>query len=497
MVLAWVGGNPPGMSVDEPAHYRKAVGVAHLDIMGAPAGYRRVPANSPSMLKWINRTSRAVRVPPKLHGCDPFRLPLRGRCPWDPTTVYDRPLPAGTEVTYVGTYPPYVYVLPSSAMRLAEALGGETEAVLMAGRAAVAALCLALVIAAGFLLRRRHDPLTGWLGLTLALSPMVLFLAAELAASGPEVAASICVLAAGLRLTRPADGSSPETGWVALAAGGLVLSTSRTLGPLWLFALLGLLTVLRGPAAVLAPVWAHRRAAAATAAVVGCGIAATAFWTIAVEPHADVRQATVVGGIGPGLRQLPAVGSHAIGSFGWFDVDLPWPLHALWAVLVVALVALALAVGSRRERTVVGLLVGLVVVGAVVVYAAVIRPTSADFRMQGRYVLPLFVALPIVAGEVVSANAGRVASLLRGRASELVGAAMATAVAVHGVAWVVNARHYVVNAKFNKEYPAGWEPVGGWAAWGAIVAAAVVLAWVGLVVTRRSGRRVAFDRLDE
>ncbi|HEX2275034.1 MAG TPA: hypothetical protein VHG90_14270, partial [Acidimicrobiales bacterium] len=32
MVLAWVGGNPPGMSVDEPAHYRKAVGFGHLDV---------------------------------------------------------------------------------------------------------------------------------------------------------------------------------------------------------------------------------------------------------------------------------------------------------------------------------------------------------------------------------------------------------------------------------------------------------------------------------
>ena len=507
MVLAWVGGNPPGMSVDEPAHYRKAVGLAHLDVMGERAAYLRAPDNSPSKLAWINRTSRAVRVPPKLHGCDPFRLPLGGRCPWDPTTVLDRRLPVGTELTYVGTYPPYVYVLPSSAMRLVEALGGETEAVLITGRAAVAVLCLALVIAAGFLLRgpqnrgpQNRGPqhtLTGLLGLTLALSPMVLFLAGELAASGPEVAASICVLAAGLCLTRLANGRSPTTCWVALAAGGLVLSISRSLGPLWLLALLALVVVLRGPRPVLALARAHRRAAAATTAVVGSGIVATALWTIIVEPHAEVRPSTVIGGVGPGLRQLPEVARHAVGSFGWFDVDLPWPLYALWGVLVVGMVALALVVGSRRERTAVVALAALEVVGAVVVYAAVIRPTSPDFRMQGRYVLPLLVALPLVAGEVVHGNVGRVASLLRGRASVLLGGAMAAAVAVHGVAWAVNARHYVVDAKFNEEYPAGWEPIGGWAVWAVLVAAAVVVGWLGLASARGAGRGVAIGRLDE
>lgn len=486
VVTAWVGGTPPGMSVDEPAHYRKAVGFAHLDIRGEPAGYVDVPANTPSMMAWLNRTSRAVTVPPDLHGCHAFRLPVGGRCPRLPPGIVDRPLRPDQEVSYVGTYPPYVYTVPAVPMRVAEELGGDTEVVLMVGRAAMAALGLALVGAAGALLRRGGRGLLGLVGLALALSPMVVFLMAELAASGPEVAASLCVMAAALYLTRDPDGGDARWAWIAFAAGALVLTTSRSVGPLWLAVLLALVVALRGRRRAVAAARRHRRAAAATAAVAVAGTAATALWRVAVEPKPELDASVVLEGLWPGLRQVPNVLAHGVGSFGWFDVDMPWPLYAVWAVLVVGLVALGVAVGSSRERRVLAGLVVLEVVGAVVFYAAVIRPTSVDFKMQGRYVLPLLVALPLVAGEIVSGHPERVASLLRHRVSTVLATAFAAAAAVHALAWTANALYYERSAIFGREYPNRWTPWGGWPLWGALAGGAVVLAWLGLVADRRS-----------
>ena len=493
MVGAWVGGNPPGMAVDEPAHYRKAVGASHLDLLGEPARYVYVPANTPSMRAWLNRTARAVTVPLPLHGCDPFRLPLNGRCPHDPSSVVDRPLRLDQEVTYVGTYPPFVYAVPSVPMRVTEALGGKAEAVLMTGRAAVAILGVLLVLAAGYLLGGGGRAAVAWAGLAVAVSPMVLFLMAELATSGPEVAASVCLVAAALSLTRPPPTDEGERlratvrsrmAWVALGASALVLTTSRSVGPVWLVVLLAVVVALRGLGPVVDAVRTNRRAAAATAAVAAVGVTATVLWRVFVEPKPPVRASTVLGGLWPGLRQVPNVLAHGVGSFGWFDVAMPWPLYAVWAVLVVGLVGLALAVGSSRERRVLAGLVVLEVVGAVVFYAAVIRPTSSDFKMQGRYVLPLLVALPLVAAEVLGGRPQRVATLLRGRAPAAFGAAIAVAAAVHGLAWAANARYYQRSAVFAEEYPARWEPWGGWPVWAVVVVCAVVLAWLAALPAR-------------
>ncbi|HEX2273753.1 MAG TPA: DUF2142 domain-containing protein, partial [Acidimicrobiales bacterium] len=483
----------------EPAHYRKAVGFGHLDVLGEPAGYVRAPANTPSMLAWLNRTSRAVTVPPDLHGCHAFRVPLGGRCPRLPPSVVDRPLSADQEVTYVGTYPPFVYAVPSVPMRVAEAVGARTEVVLIVGRGAVAVLCLALVVAAGFLLAGDGRGLATLVGLALALSPMVLFLMAELAASGPEVAACLCLLAAALSLTRGPDGDDggrtarvtpPAVAWVALAAGAVVLTTSRSVGPVWLVVLLGVVVLLRGRRLVVTVARAHRRATKVTAVLAAGGAAATVAWRVVVEPKPPLRASTVVSGIWPGLRQVPDVLAHGVGSFGWFDVDLPWPLYAVWAVLVVGLVLLALLVGSTRERRVLAGLLALEVVGAVVFYAAVIRPTSVDFKMQGRYVLPLLVTLPLVAGEIVGGRPERVRAVLRSGTSRVFAVAMAVAAAVHGLAWAANARYYQRSAVFGREYPARWEPWGGWPLWGVVAGCAVVLAWLGVLSDQRAERPV-------
>ena len=127
--------------------------------------------------------------------------------------------------TFIGTYPPFVYVPAGLLAHVAK----NPQTRLWLGRAGMAAIALLMLIAAMLVL---WDPETGGLsliGLVVAATPMVLFVSSTLSASGPEVASAICFIAALLRLSR----SKPPSWrvWATLAVSGIVLAISRELGP--------------------------------------------------------------------------------------------------------------------------------------------------------------------------------------------------------------------------------------------------------------------------
>src|SRR6202020_1147126 len=93
----------------------------------------------------------------------------------------------------------------------------------------------------------------------------------------------------------------------------------------------------------------------------------------------------------------------SVGTFGKLTVPLPSPLRALWLVAVLALTVAALAVGDRRQRL---LLLGTAALGVLfptLFYAVIYRHTG--FGLQGRYLLPVLMMVPMLAGEVVRLHA--------------------------------------------------------------------------------------------
>lgn len=494
LLAAWVVGDPPGMAPDEPAHYRKAVALGQGQLLGVPATYRHLPAVTASELDWLNQTARLVRVPAQLRGCDAFRLPLRGQCPFDEFAKLEGPVPAGQQISYVATYPPFAYVLPGLGTRAAQALGWHTEGALVTARAVLALECLLLVGLAGRLLlgparapaagtSARGDPRTaqrraGLLGLGVALAPMVPFLSATVTGSGPEVCAALAVGAGLLRLTRAEPGAAGRGVWWGTGLAALVLCTARTTGPIWLVLVVALTLALRGRAArgrVVAAVQAAPRAATGAAGLAAVGLVLAFGWHSLVEPTPPSDAALVLGGVLPAVGQLPAVAGQAVGVFGWVDVPLPAVLQALWVVLVAALLGGAARVGGVRERRALALGAGATVLVTVGLSAAVIRPTSPDFEMQGRYVLPILVVLPLLAAEVLRDHP----RLVPGR--RLVGAGLGVVVAVNAYAWVVNAAHYAGSRSFHAQYPGYWAPAAGWLAWAAVLAVGVLLAVAGIL----------------
>lgn len=108
---------------------------------------------------------------------------------------------------------------------------------------------------------------------------------------------------------------------------------------------------------------------------------------------ADVSRLDILGA-SLGLTSDRAV--QMIGRFGWLDTWVPTVTVMVWAGAVGALVLAGLLFGSWRQRLAVVWLVALLVIVPPVIES--LQAHRVGFFWQGRYLLPLAVGLPIVAG---------------------------------------------------------------------------------------------------
>ena len=472
---AWLVGNPPGASPDEPAHYLKAVaaGRGDLHLARKPPAPRHAESLTPAE-RWHQRTDRLVQVPPGLAptllACNAFHPEISAGCLNEP------PVPGPTEVgTVVGPYQPFTYVLPGLLMRPAS----DPESATRLGRLGFWLVSAGLLASAAYLLWSPAAGGSSLIGLLVATTPMVLFMASSLSANGLEIAGGVCFGAALIRLAR--DG--PQSGWTWAAAGvsGIAMALSRVTGVAWVILSIVAVAALVGRR----PAGAIVRRAGRRALWVGAGVAvamvASLAWEVMVQPRPPRSVGAAVRGLPRELRELPDVYEQAVGRFGWLDAPLPREAYWAWTVLLVALVLLALFVGRPRQRIVVG---GLVA-GSVVVTLAVAtlnRPTG--FPVQARYVLAFLVMVPLVAGEVLCTNRAR----LPARAGRFVVPSFAGfAAAVQAVAWYANGRRYAVGTNGPRWFlgAADWSPPLGWVPWLAVtLLAAASMAAAGLVALR-------------
>lgn len=476
LVLAWVFGNPPGAAPDERAHYVRALGAGGLQLAGVPfqpsAAQRRaffaqgsrgkpLPGAGLATVVWAAKQTRAFDVPLALSatsfGCNDRSPTQSAACLDDPPQA-----PRSRRVpTYTGTYAPFAYIVPGAAMRTQ----GSPAAALRAGRLVSALTCLALLIAAGVL--------TGGgvalAGMAVALTPMVVYCAAILNASGPEIAGSVCFLAAGLRLQRPGAGVGA---WAALAAGGAALTLSRSLGPVLLVTLGGMLLVLGG-ARLRRP--QHPRAAAAAGAVLLVAFCVAAWWDLARQPHGVEGGPSYGDALRQSLHDLDDIARHAVGNFGALDTPLPGWLYLAWALAALVVCGLAALRGSWRERA--GL-TACAVVALVVTIGVSVFQLRTGYGAQGRHVLPALVLLPLWAGEVLRRHPDGLTRL-----APAIGVVWAIGQAV---AWLANARRAAVGADGSWWFfgAAEWSPPGGWWPWALMAAAGAALGLAAAMAAR-------------
>jgi hypothetical protein len=299
---------------------------------------------------------------------------------------------------------------------------------------------------------------------------MVVFLASTLNPNGLEIASGVACATGLLSALRPADGEVPPRGaWLAFGAGGTVLAATRSLGPYFVVVLLGIAVLLVGLRRARASVLAAPRAATIAFCCVGLAVVLNVWWEVSYQPHFSwagvLDHAT--------LARLPRFGEELVGKFGWLEWHLPWPFYALWGALVFGLVAAALAAGTWKQR---GVLLALIAgcVGLAVAFNSVL-PTETGYDFQGRYLLPVVVATPLVAAEIVRRNrqsAGRLVAAFAAAGGVLVAGLQFTG-------WYLNSRRFAVGTSGPRWFAphAQWSPTWGWPLWiGVALAGTVCLA---------------------
>lgn len=482
--LAWVLGNPVAAAPDEPGHYLKALTVAGGKVTGERVSVPPPPSGSPAQQAWLRRTTKTVDVPPGLSPagltCNAFKPEISAACQYGV-----RPGSSSTrEFTNFGPAQPTTYLFPGLMSRLAD----NPVTAIQLGRLGGALVSVGLIWMAIALLWQRSLGIRSIVGLLVAVTPMAVFVTSSLTASGPEVAAGICFLAALLRLTR--HSAARTWVWAALGASGALLASARTLGPLWVALDMSIVVVSQG----LRRSWVVVRSAGSRAfwafSAVVAGVALSVSWELLVQPRGTLDATTFKNAVRPSLEYLRPVFGELIGVFGWLDSFLPAPVYVLWWTMLAILVSLALLAGTWRARAVLIALTGGI--AGLTLFIAVVNLAQTGFGMQGRYVLPIAVSVPLFAGEVLARDEQdrRLRHLERWLASLFL-----VAGGLQAVAWYANARRSALGTDGSWLFigSSEWAPRTGWYPLLVLVAAAVlILVSCGFAAARQpAGEAVA------
>ncbi len=386
-ISAWALVSPLMAGHDEAAHAVRGAAVVRGEMYGTPAP-EAFPSEPNVFIK--------VEVP------EAYLLAGRLGCFNKQPQLTPECAPAfagGRDTEWVLTYqfrsPPTYYAVVAWPSLLDSGSAGVYGMRLVSGVVCAALLASALVSA-------RAARRWWWtvLGVAVAISPEVLYLAGSINSNAIEVAAAISLWSALLAVVR---GPGPAADRLVARAGValVVLVGTRGLSPAF-----GAVTVLTG-AVLLGRVQVRallRRVEVqwwgAAAAVTSVASLAYIEWVRRQLPIERPGQ-----GLSAALDKLPWYLRQGVGIFGSNDIPLPDAVYWAWGGLVAVLVALGLAMARRSQALV---LLALIAAGiGVQIGAEGFSLPPIGFFWQGRYALPLLVGVPIVASSIVSEAEGR------------------------------------------------------------------------------------------
>lgn len=443
---AWSFASPLGSAPDEPAQLVRAASVVRGQLLGSPLPHAAKSQGSTvvvevpevfASLNWDVSCFRGLVDVPA--GC---QAPLAN-------STQDEPM-----ATYVGRYPPLYYVLVGLPTLLFVSVKGIYGARLMSAALSAAMLALAVVSVR----RCRGRPLLG-AGLSLAATPMVLYLAGVINPSGLEVSSAISGWAAAMALTSATKEELRPSLVAPLGISLVSLVLVRSLSPLWALAILSALIVLR-PGVPVRELYRLRSVKAWSAAVVLASGLALGWDLVAGALRGQAGTPLPPGASEPEVVQLAFDHLHAlvlstIGQFGWLETPSPFAVVALWLGALGAVVLLALCAASRREATAVaGLLLGWALFSFLFVLAF-----AREYGIvgQGRDFMGLIVGLPLLAGLAARGPAELVGPMKRLSGLLVVSLALGQVVDFYGTL-----RRFTVGlpspATAFASVPGGWQP---------------------------------------
>ena len=267
------------------------------------------------------------------------------------------------------------------------------------------AMVAGLLTLAAIALREAAANRWGFVGLGYAITPMAFFLSGSVNPNAVGDRGRRRTLGDAPRLVRRPDPALDRGRALRATVAAVALVSARPLGPLFLVLIVASALLVVPKSELGRVVRASRSAAFAVAAVT----IACVGWTLSVG---TLRTSTVEYPEFESLRRylytmvlsLDDFNRQMIGVLGWLDTPLLAHAYDIWFAMFGFLVIAALGVGEMRHRI---LLLGLVALTAIVPIAVQL-PAAPELGIvwQGRYLLPLAVGIPLVAGWVLSASPG-------------------------------------------------------------------------------------------
>ncbi|MEX2255310.1 MAG: DUF2142 domain-containing protein [Acidimicrobiia bacterium] len=436
--IAWSWTTPPFTQQDEASqiNYATAVGGGHFiakEELEVPTGPPTYP------------TRQRIAV---------MEVPVTFDSDWtcfisDPTRSADcaGPLTARSseheQPSYHSRYPPLYY-----------ALVGWPASVISGPRSYDAMRLVSALIVAAFLASALRSAIEGRrsrvmaLGVLVAATPGVFFVAGGIQSSGFEIAAAVCLWTTLLVLAAERDAAADVDRRKRLitraSVAAVALMLARPFSPMWVLLIVGVVAVL-ARRDLLVELARIRRARVALGVVLVAG-AVAATWFFVRDPGRNfVRYAEDVPRSGRVAAARLVFGQFGdrlvdmIGHFGWPDDLAASTLTiACWILALGVLAGCALMVAPWRSRLVLATLVGLVVLIPPIVVASGAN-TFVPTGWVGRYDLPLAVGVPLVGAFLLDRHRGEIGSFAA-RGATLV----AIAVGVGQIAAYVTVAHRFV-----------------------------------------------------
>lgn len=483
---AWALASPLTAPPDEPTQVSRADALVHGQLIGTKAGPAQPEAVTvvrvPEDLAVLQREERCLDLPPTVPVACLNRI-----------VGTTRPIPA---LIYAGRYPPLYYAVVGLPSLFEQGPG----VVYWMRLVSVALSAAFLALAATWVAARGRSP---WalVGVAVAVTPMVLYLAASVNPNGLEIAVAIALWASSLVLVTSTD-DPPRSLVSSVGACAMVLTVVRGDSFLWPF----LVAVCLAPMAsrrLVSTLW-HRRDVRAWLAGVAVAYVAAAAWVLLEHSLAGLPGTPLPpGASGFELwvvvaRQTPGWIRQYVGDFGALVLRAPAATYLVTYAAVMALLAAGAWRAQRRALLSLALTVGAALTAPIALQMADIR--QIGLGAQGRYFLPLAVGVPLVAAAIVPSRPVAAAAIGPARSDRLtVGVAASLVVLVAAaqvVAFYATLRRYTVGVDgpllLSARRAGSWHPplapqylVVAFALAAACMGAAVILA------IRRQGERAA------
>jgi hypothetical protein len=281
-------------------------------------------------------------------------------------------------------YNPVFYAVIGTAARPFDG-----TAALYAMRACTALICV-LLLTWAFLVAAGRPSRWPVVAVVLAMTPVVTYSASVAAPNGIELCAALLAWSAGLTIVAALrDGDQVKTSAItALTVGLMLVGGPRTLGPLWVLIIIGVLVLLAPASRWVAAVRSRPRRWSVSAGLVIASCAGGAAWTwVSGANRPALEGLEFERSPFPGILIQPIVWLvQSIGVFPLRDEFAPWPVYALVLAVWGALLFIAPRTAVRRERiAVVVMLVGLT---ALPLCLTLLTYRDLGFAWQGRYTWP-------------------------------------------------------------------------------------------------------------